>query len=385
MKLFKFLFLLVLGLSITLTSCDKDNVDDIDKIEEIIPTIENNIISKLVVVNNEGLQLDCITVLYTFQMVTVNDNIVDITSDEDFEAALFDSVDFVVDFVYPLDVLDSDGVEVEVADIEALGELFAACIPDGGWGEDLFPAFLINLESSCFEFVYPIDLIDMDSVVITTNNELEFIDAIAGNDILFFVFPFDMENDSLGVVTVNDAYELFDYLASCDIVGGPCDSLDFGGTIACYEIQFPVDFEMFDGSIETANDLDELLALYFNGEVLDFAYPVTLLNLETDVLITVNDADELNEAILECSGYGFVDPIGQFLIGPMTFCYVPKFPLTGVDADGQAITINDQDELEEAVFDEVILDLPLTVITVLDDVEHVINSFEDLMLLMEGC
>jgi len=63
--------------------------------------------------------------------------------------------------------------------VEELAELFAECLPDGGWEEGDFPAYLINFETSCYTLQYPIDLQDVNGDVITAENEAEFTGAIS--------------------------------------------------------------------------------------------------------------------------------------------------------------------------------------------------------------
>lgn len=358
MKVFKILFLFLISFSFVLTSCEKDNVDEIIK-EEIIktPKVENKIIQRLSMNQTGGLDLGCFSIDYPFTMITVNGTLVEITSDSDLETAFLDSLDYIIDFVYPLEITYSDGETSTIANVEELSAAFATCVPDDGWGSAGFPAFLIGQGEYCFDLVYPLNLMDLDENLITVIDENAFIDALAGNEILFFVFPLQLMNSDGEVITVVDDQSLFDALLSCDNIGGPCDSTAWGGNFACYEFQFPVSFEMIDGTIAVANDLNELNVLFLNGQILNFNYPLSLIQVETSEVVIVNNDDELLIA-LEACGIVVVTQImpAYLLIEGNGNCYDILYPLTTIDGT----TINNFLELE-ANPDAVIL-MPITLV-----------------------
>ena len=197
------------ALLFTFTSCELDNIEEVIGVtEEQAPKVENNIVKRLSVNTPSGLDLGCLTVVFPFEMVTINENIVDVAIIEDFEKLIQDENDYIIDFVYPRTIADEDGKQLEVADRDELGEAFASCIPDTGWGGNDFPAFLIDGETSCFEIVYPIILLDLDGNTVAVASEVEFVEALAANELLFFDFPFSLSSDSTRVVEVADAQEL---------------------------------------------------------------------------------------------------------------------------------------------------------------------------------
>lgn len=367
-----------------MTSCDPDNIDEKEITIKVDPKPENNLINALITTPTGGLDLGCFTINYDFDLVTESGNTVTITSDEDFENALLDSTDWVVDFGYPLTITDEDDVESTVNNVEELGEAFASCIPDEGWGNDEFPAFLVD-DEGCYSHVYPFDLTDLDDNTITVNNQEEFVDALAGNDILFFVFPLELVDEDGVSVEVANSMELFDLLASCyDGEPTDCDSISWGGELACYQIVFPISFETEDGSTVTANNVDELTEIMFEGGIVNFVYPFTVEDVD-GVQTVVNNDEELATLLEACFGFPVGDPLTELLFGSANSgCYTLNFPLVGTDLDGNIVALADMEAFVDAMFSGITINTPLTV-TDNDGVDHEINTIEDLFEVLEAC
>ncbi|MEO1513701.1 MAG: hypothetical protein AAFV95_01770 [Bacteroidota bacterium] len=346
MKYLRYLPFLFLATLFTFTSCEKDGFEsEVIEKEEVTPKeIESNrlLSSERTVSTSNGLQLDCITISFPFDLAYDNGNTITINDETDLINALEDTTNCcLVDFVYPLEVTDGDGQVTTVNNPEELGELFASCIPGGGWTENDFPAFLINQENSCYEFSYPIDLRDPDGQTFTANNETEFIDLLADNPVLFFVFPVDLIDEDGATISPADIEELFEALALCEEVHNPCDSVFFGDQIACYTFEFPVSFLRADSSVVTANDANDLNSLFLGGEIVDFVYPLNLIDVDGNT-VTANDGAELSELLDACYDGGIVGSDEAFLIllflsnieGPGTGCYDINFPLNANLSNG---------------------------------------------------
>lgn len=390
MRIHNIIAFLLLALVFTFTSCERDNIEEvIDVTEEQAPKVENNIVKRLSVNTPSGLDLGCLTVVFPFEMVTINENIVEVASIEDFEELIQDEDDYIIDFVYPLTIADEDGEQSEVADLDELGEAFASCIPDTGWGGNDFPAFLIDAETSCFEAVYPLNLLDLDGNSVTVASEVEFVDALAAYELLFFDFPFSLSSDSTGVVEVADSEELFELLASCDYIGTPCDSISWGGNFGCYTLTFPASFEMADGSIEVANNIDEMNALLFGGEVVNFAYPLNLVDNETGNVVTANNDEELADLLDDCGIVVGLDEIpGELLLAGIGDCYEVEYPLTGSTLDGNVVTVQDDEALNDYIQNGgVIIDLPISLTVDIDGTATtiVIETIEAFLEILSNC
>lgn len=383
MKFLKYLSLVLVFGALFLTSCEKDNIDEVIKTEEtVITKTDNKILSKLVT-SPTGLDLGCVTINYPFGLLTINEDELIVTSDAEFEAAISDSVNFVIDFIYPLTVV-MDGEEFEVNNAEELGEYFASCIPDGGYTELEFPAFLINYDNSCYEIAYPIDLEDLDGNISTVNDEAEFADALAGaNDVLFFVFPFELIKDDGTQAEAESAEGLFELLNECAYNDGPIDTICYGGTIACYDIVFPISFEMEDGSVESAANQDEFLEILLSDDVVNFSYPITLLDISTGTEIVINSDEELNAAFDEC----FEIPVDQFFVFDLLSgndnCYTINFPVVVMQEDSTVVAVNDLETLNNYPNSTIVGTVDVTVVETGEVVT--LETTSDLYSVLNSC
>ncbi len=171
-------FLLLFFMAFVLTNCEKENIDIIDIVEDPI-IVDTTIISNTLLfrtspgTTNDGLDLDCITILYPFELETLDGSYVTINDEDDFFNSLQDSLSAagIIDFVYPLNVLDDNGDLTQVNNGEEFAEMFAECIPDGGWTADAFPAYLISDDNSCYTFEYPLSLETLDGTLVQANDE----------------------------------------------------------------------------------------------------------------------------------------------------------------------------------------------------------------------
>ena len=211
MKFLKQLPLLALLAILAFTSCQKEDtlITEVD-----VPTVEptetqvNGLLARAAH-SSDGLDIGCVSIDYPFSMILEDSSIIEITSEDDLVTAFEDEANPPLDFVYPLTVTDEDGNSSTVIDAEALADIFADCIPDTGWDDDFgdwfFPAWEINYENSCYQLVYPVTLLDMDSSAVVANDEDELIAFLADGDIYSFAFPIDLEDEDGNVVTATDA------------------------------------------------------------------------------------------------------------------------------------------------------------------------------------
>jgi len=247
-KILNMLFLALVA-ALIFTSCSKDDEvsSGVDPSEPTITeTVTNPLVARSGGGDEEGLDFDCFIINYPFGLETSDGSTIEITLEDDFESA-FDSSDvYVVDFVYPLEVTMDNGDIVTVEDGKALCDLFATCVPDGGWNEEAFPAYQISEDNSCFTMVYPMDLEDFDGNVITVNDEDAFNAAIA-TEPYRFVWPLNLLDEDGNEVAVAGVDELFEQLLSCN--AWEWDDSDSTSVwewetgfeyIGCYKVEFPL-------------------------------------------------------------------------------------------------------------------------------------------------
>ncbi len=384
MKYLKLIALLLIGFSVVFTSCE-DNVDQIiDEDVVVKDKTENNLVTRNNFNPEGSLDFGCFTVDYPFSLITINENVIEITSQEDFEDILYDTVDYVVDFVYPLDITYEDGETAVINNIDELGEAFGSCLPDEGWSSQSVPAFILG-DEYCISLVYPLTVSDIEENTYTVDSEEEFIDLLASNNFFFFEFPITVvENESGEEIVVSNEEEFFESMFSCEEINQPCDSLVWDGQIGCYDIVFPTTLLLEDGSEVTVENSDELTALLAGNEVIGFVYPLDLIEIETGESVTVNSEEELIEALINCGVFvGFGIPVELMIEGNGT-CYDMVFPVSITDYSGVTIEVSSIEELEGYVNLGYVVELPLTVVLP-DGTTVTLATFTDIDTLFTNC
>ena len=373
---------IVLLLALFVTSCQKEDVaittvetEEVEPKEEIV----NGLLTRSTSMA-DGLELGCVTIEYPFMMVLLDSTTIELFSEDDFIDAVSDEDNFPIDFVYPLNVTDADGNASLVNNADELAELFVDCIPDVGWGDEFpdwfFPAWIISYEYSCYQLVYPVTLLDIDSNDVVILDEEELIETLSDGDLYSFAFPLSLENEDGEIVIANDAEDLFDLLAECNPgYGGGCGI----GTFGCYELVYPATLELLDGSTVVVEDDDEFAEVLMAGEWAGFVYPLTLIDEEGEE-VTVNSDEELDALLLACFD-GF-DDFDFSMIG----CYDIAFPLTVELFDGETVVIEDDDAYTELIFSGEIFTyaFPLSLIDE-DGNEITVNSEDELNELLAEC
>lgn len=399
MKLLKNLIFPLALLTLMFTSCDRDNSVDETNIDESPTEVNvNPLVGRSLGGNGDGMDFDCFLIKYTFSFVDIDDNEYPISSDEDFINLLDSSEELqIVDFKYPLTIITDSG-ESQANSEDDLEALFASCVPSGGWEEGEFPAFSINYDNSCYELVYPVSVRNDAGDVTVLDNEEAFNDAMAA-DLVYFVFPLDLIEEDGTASTVEDIDMLFTYLIGCNGFG-PSDTLigaewDWEGGfeyLGCYMLQFPFDVNLADGTAVTVNNHEELCDLMLTGELVDYAYPLTLED-EDNVEYVVNSEAELETLLIECDYIWVGDFEGDVLVllsGAGAFenedpCYVISFPIE--IANGiETTSIASLEEMQEILFGEPqSLVYPLNVVLESDGSIYTVEGIESLFDLLTIC
>lgn len=396
MKFLKNYWFVALALVFFTMSCQKENILQTG-IESETPETREITVNPLLgrsVSSEDGLEMDCFEISYPFSILDEEGVSYSVNSDEEWEALLTNEEYIFVDFVYPLNITFEDDETAEIADNEALAEAFVSCIPDGGWEEGQFPAYLISLDNSCYEFVYPITVVNVEGEETVVNNEEEFNGAVA-TEIQFFVFPITLLDEEGEEVVVNDIDETFETLISC----GGWDDEDGGDWetgfeyIGCYTVNFPLDVVLTDGTVVTVNDHMEFCDLMLQGQLAGYAFPMTLTDLEGNEF-TVASQEELDAALEDCpefNGGGDESLILLFelLSASETYadCFTLNYPI--VILSGEILTtVNSMEEIELVFTSNTPptgMELPASVTMVADGSVVELNSLEEYFVLTEGC
>lgn len=337
---------------LVITSCKKENIDTIIETEDpVTPTITdvtppaNALLDRASASSQsteaaDGLNFDCIEIIFPFNLVDNKGTTHEVANEAVFNELLSEQLDttvYILDFEYPISVSVNDGEVVEVADNEQLGALFAECIPDGGWDELVFPAYLIDDENSCFKIVYPISLKDLEGNIISAEEEAAFIDILVEKEV-YFDFPINLTDDE-AVFSANNVDELFNLLFSCNEYYGDSTVWDWGEGfeyIGCFQVNFPMTVVVADGSEKVVNNHEELCELMLQGELVDYVYPLSLTSPEGNV-VTANSADDLNEILAQCDLGIPVDPESDIILlflfsqpldtPDVNICYTINYPI----------------------------------------------------------
>ena len=316
--------LIFLCIGLFLTSCNKENTDEILVTENPNyqpPTVEvNNLVNAMQTNNGGGMDLGCITVNYPFELLLESNTSVSINSEAEFQTANnAQATDPVVDFVFPLSITDSNGNTSQMNDNATLGANFASCVPTNGWQTSMvtnetIPAFLFN--NLCFDIVYPVNLEDGNGNTYTANNEAEFIDLCATVNELYFSLPLDVIDNDGNQITIEDTDTFITLLFECDGISPPAagNGILIQG-FGCNDIVFPFTILTENGETLTLNDENEYANLILSGESFELVYPFSLINIDGETIV-INNIDDLIAAINEC---GF----GTIIIYPADPCDTP--------------------------------------------------------------
>lgn len=405
MKYSKLILFFALAVLVCFSSCKKEEISEMEEVEINTGTepqepevVNNNVLVSQMQVSSmmtTGLDLGCFSISFPFDLIIDGTTTFTINDESDFENLPMDTVVY-IDFAYPVTITYPDGTTDSAADGEALGEAFASCIPDSGWEEDIFPAFLITELNSCYAVAYPVSLTDGSGTTVVANDEDEFVDLIANNYELYFQFPLNLIDEDGNPVSAADDEELFMLLASCDNVTPPGGDTTIQDPIGeCWDFLYPFDMTDQDGNIVTINNHDDICNAMLNGLILDYVFPLTLVNGDGEELV-VNNMDELNGAWLDCIIIsGPVDlNLGSFLQNSDLIegleCYSVNYPLAYTNTQtGETNTIENAAAAQVYIdggsdFFEIV-DFPVTVTLVETGEQVTIESFEGYFELLFLC
>ena len=149
---------------------------------------------------------------------------------------------------------------------------------------------------------------------------------------------------------------------------------------------YPATLLLVDGTTVVVNDDDEFAAVVVSGDWAGFGFPLTLIDEDGEEIV-VNDEEELDEALLDCAGFG--EPGFEF--GDL-FCYDLTYPFSVTDlVTGDEITVNDSEEWFELQFGgpngpiSFEINYPITLIDIETGEETVVNDEVELDEALAAC
>ena len=217
--------------------------------------------------------------------------------------------------------------------------------------EEQIQGLMMSDSVACYDIGFPITFLFEDGSTQTANDDTE-LDVIFQADPppVNVEYPINLIDQATGMTnTANDEDELIELLLICDFDIQYPDSLFVLPQGSCWEVTYPVTFELADSTFLTVNDEGDYLAnVDPTNPPVDFAYPLTAVVNGT--VTTVNNEWELYGLEDQCDnggGGGSVDTSIVQLFNcfalphdsiPACYSYVYPITLTLTSADGNTVS-----------------------------------------------
>jgi len=375
-----------------MSSCGVDEFDDIDTQTEIFePEVVyvNDIITKArSTLSYDGVIVECILIAFPFSIVDMNGTKHDINDANDFNIIAVDSTITLVDFVYPLQIEDDIGISIIVSDLWELATHAAGCYPDSLiLSSDIFPAYVINFQNSCYSIQYPARLQNIEGDIYTFPDERTFIQKHTAEP-LYFVFPLTLIDIQNQVFIASDAFSLNQLLFACngfDWQDTAFFQITQFATFACYEYVFPINVIILGQTTPISiPDAATLGNVFMQGRFMDYGYP---LNLKTfnGQLVTANNQQELYDLSNECSVNGdFSVLLLKTKVYTTDPCYNLIFPFSVSKKSGINVNINSYTQinnlmLQDTSFGEFNTNYPVSIVFNDNNQIKALESFNDVI------
>lgn len=167
----------------------------------------------------------------------------------------------------------------------------------------------------CYELVYPVTGVFSDGTTVTFDSEEAYFEAIINSgEQPQLVYPFDVqsidENGTIETITVTSEEQWIELGLLCFDFGGEWDNDNGGGDLPggdCLYQDFPMTIIVNGESstIETEEALFQFFdEIFMNNQdpqnlIIEFGYPVNLVNFETGETYVANSEEEHFDLILE--------------------------------------------------------------------------------------
>ncbi|MEN0046606.1 MAG: hypothetical protein AAF806_06090 [Bacteroidota bacterium] len=396
-----FFFLLAVPL---IWACSRENFDIVETTtEEIVPEVTyiNSLADQMNIPPGENdIRLGCFSIQKPFHIIAQDREQYIVENQEDFNV-LFGNVDNpILDFVYPITIQHKNGETENIEGGADLGDAFASCVPTGGWTYDAFPAYVINFENSCYELEFPIKLKQLNGTQKVAEDRQAFNALVAEEaGLYFFDYPLALKSESGEIITIEETTELIDLLVGCSGFDGDGISIDEEGLeIWCYDIQYPIQVLLWNGSKVTVNDHALLCDLMLEGEIVNFVYPFHLLDTEGNA-VEITSEYHYEITLWECETYDFRGDEAYLLyLGTEPFrrdaCYKIKFPIEVIaysfgENEGESIILKNITQLKSHVlfgsYQKSEILYPIILKYHPQGLEAEVMSLTHLMNLLEGC
>ncbi len=379
-----------------LMSCGVDEFDDVKVETEVFePEVVyvNDLLTKArSVVNSDVVKIECTTVKFPFKLIDFTQNTYTINTIETFNHLVSDSSIQIIDFVYPLQIIDNLGIEKTANSLWDFAEYAAGCYPQTlEISNNLFPAYVINETNSCYTIKYPLTLSKTDGSLIVVQDERTFIQKHASES-LNFVFPFTLTNPIGETFMVKDADSLLKLLLNCNlwpIIDSTSIQINAFNFFACYELIFPLKVKIIGNTTPLIINNSEMFGnVLVQGRFESFIFPI-LLKASDGTIWTANNDEELNQLIDACFTSG--DFIFLLLATPLFSdmpCYDLIFPFKVKTSNVQTIVQNynqiDQ-MIQDSMFNQYNIEYPVAVKFKANGQQKTLLNIDDVLTTLNDC
>ena len=202
----------------------------------------------------------------------------------------------------------------------------------------------------CFDYVYPVSVVYNDGSVESFADINEFalaiVDETQSHYIIDFVYPFDITQNGT-VTTINNDTDFTNAVNSCQTLD------NFALSMNCFEFVYPVDVEMSDGSIVTANDQQGFSDLFASQSVypVDMVYPFDYTeNGNTHTVTNALDFQILLDDCVSGGNWVYHSDLPPFWVFGAFFNL--DYPVTLVYNDGTTIVVNNETEYDAIIYND---------------------------------
>jgi hypothetical protein len=280
-----------------------------------------------------SLMLGCYDLELPFGVVDDRGTVYQIASEEDLEKVQMNFEKVILDFKYPMTLINDKGHFEVVNNIKEFTELFAECTPDIEIGK-LFNAYHISYDNSCYELQFPVNIIDRENQKLIITDLGSFNGALASEEFQFD-FPITLRDELGQNINVINEVELITKLVNCGkFPGGGIDTSASQSLFYCYEADYPLQIELINNEVISVQNESELIEHLIKDEFISFVYPFELSDAKGTTIV-INSEDELVSLMNGCLALILQDQSlfvlldGSREINTFPVCYDIQFPIQG--------------------------------------------------------
>ncbi len=312
----------VLLMTLLFAACNKENIDEISYKEPTsqVDTIGvNPLLSKMQTYSTDTIYMDCIRIPLPVSFLQASGSSITVNNDSELNVAI-NLADSIVDFIYPLQVLDSN-VTIQVNSITDLLEALVNCASGPVQCSDLDPHMLLfynglnifSYNNYEYDINYPVTII-VEGISIVLNKDDDYLPAIGGNPSrpkdAELVYPITVTQFGRTIILNNDNDVCDFYQTLNEDCNRKPGHIQFffnegpGTPINCtYFINYPISITL-NGSAIQINSRDNYLSILNNTtgaySNIRLSYPVSIAKWQGNANVTFNSDTEICDYLENC-------------------------------------------------------------------------------------